>query len=58
MEQFPVPLVTDRTKVFSDDEARSVGFNGGQTRRHSMSLVNAVWYARGRFFWDERASTL
>jgi len=23
-----------------------------------MSLTNARWYARGRFFWDERAATL
>lgn len=23
-----------------------------------MSLINAIWYGRGRFFWDERAATL
>ena len=23
-----------------------------------MSLINARWYGRGRFFWDERAATL
>ncbi|TXB62790.1 c-type cytochrome [Phaeodactylibacter luteus] len=45
-------------KGFSDDAVLSTGFNGGQTRRHSMSLINATWYGRGRFFWDERAATL
>lgn len=43
---------------FSDDARLSIGFDGGLTRRHSMSLVNARWYGRGRFFWDERATTL
>ena len=43
---------------FSDDAVLSLGFDGGTTRRHSMSLVNALWYGRGRFFWDERAATL
>jgi cytochrome c peroxidase len=43
---------------FSDNRVLSVGFEGGTTRRHSMSLANAVWYDRGRFFWDERAATL
>lgn len=43
---------------FSDPSVLSLGFAGEQTRRHSMSLVNAVFYGRGRFFWDERAETL
>ena len=43
---------------FSDDAVLSFGFEGGTTRRHSMSLINARWYGRGRFFWDERAETL
>lgn len=43
---------------FSDSKVKSLGFEGQTTRRHSMSLVNARWYARGRFFWDERATTL
>lgn len=43
---------------FSDSETLSLGFDGGTTRRHSMSLINAKWYGRGRFFWDERAETL
>jgi cytochrome c peroxidase len=43
---------------FSDDAVLSEGFDGGLTRRHSMTLINARFYQRGRFFWDERASTL
>lgn len=43
---------------FSDTSTLSVGFNGGLTGRHSMTLINAKWYQRGRFFWDERAETL
>ena len=43
---------------FSDSKVLSIGFDGGTTRRHSMGLTNAVWYDRGRFFWDERAATL
>lgn len=43
---------------FSDSAVLSKGFNGGSTRRHSMPLVNAILYTRGRFFWDERAATL
>ena len=43
---------------FSDNAQLSLGFEGGTTRRHSMSLINAKWYGRGRFFWDERAQTL
>jgi cytochrome c peroxidase len=43
---------------FSDARPFSVGFNGGLTGRNSMSLNNARYYARGRFFWDERAATL
>lgn len=45
-------------KGFSDNAILSRGFEGGTTRRHSMSLINAAWYGRGRFFWDERAATL
>ncbi|MGB0777960.1 MAG: cytochrome-c peroxidase [Flavobacteriaceae bacterium] len=43
---------------FSDPEILSVGFEGGLTRRHSMGLANARFYANGRFFWDERALSL
>lgn len=43
---------------FSDPDAFSTGFAGGHTDRNSMGLANARYYARGRFFWDERAATL
>lgn len=43
---------------FSDTATKSNGFLGGKTRRHSMTLINARYYQRGRFFWDERAATL
>lgn len=45
-------------KGFSDDSEFSLGFDGDRTRRHSMTLINSRFYQRGRFFWDERASTL
>lgn len=45
-------------KGFSDDATLSLGFKGGTTGRHSMTLINARFYQRGRFFWDERATTL
>jgi cytochrome c peroxidase len=44
--------------AFSDEKILSKGFDGGETRRHSMSLLFARYYDRGRFFWDERAETL
>ena len=43
---------------FSDPRRLSIGFDGRPTRRHPMSLANARYYARGRFFWDERAESL
>ena len=43
---------------FSDPNRLSLGFQGGSTTRHSMGLTNAKYYARGHFFWDERAITL
>jgi len=43
---------------FTDTSVLSKGFKGGLTKRHSMSLNNAVFYISGRFFWDERAATL
>ena len=43
---------------FSDPAVLSIGFDGGETGRHSMRLGNARYYERGRFFWDERAETL
>lgn len=44
--------------AFTDDETLSVGFDGIAVTRNSMSLINARYYRRGRFFWDERADTL
>lgn len=43
---------------FADPSVLSTGFLGGKTGRHSMGLVNARYYDNGRFFWDERASSL
>ncbi|MCB9673208.1 MAG: cytochrome-c peroxidase [Alphaproteobacteria bacterium] len=43
---------------FADDRVLSVGFDGGDTKRHSMRLANARYYENGRFFWDQRAETL
>ncbi len=43
---------------FADPDRLSRGFQDGETARHSMGLSNARYYARGRFFWDERAATL
>ena len=43
---------------FTDPRPLSTGFEGGLTRRHSMSLTNARFYREGKFFWDERAMTL
>lgn len=43
---------------FSDPRPFSVGFAGGLTGRNSMGLASARYYESGRFFWDERATTL
>ena len=47
-----------QAKGFSDSKTLSKGFLDGNTRRHSMTLINSRFYRRGRFFWDERAATL
>ena len=47
-----------QAKGFSDSNIKSVGFLGGFTGRHSMTLIDAKYYQNGRFFWDERALTL
>ncbi len=44
--------------AFGDTARLSRGFRGGTTRRHAMAVVNARFYQRGRFFWDERAASL
>src|SRR6187399_661281 len=43
---------------FSDPLRLSKGFSGGNTGRHSMSLIDAKYYPNGRYFWDQRAATL
>jgi cytochrome c peroxidase len=43
---------------FSDPAKLSIGFEGGETGRNSMSLIETRFYRNGRFFWDERAPTL
>ncbi|MDB4916272.1 MAG: hypothetical protein JWM95_3916 [Gemmatimonadetes bacterium] len=43
---------------FGDTAKLSRGVNGGLTARHTSGIANARFYARGRFFWDERATTL
>ncbi len=47
-----------QSEGFSDSRTLSVGFAGGTTDRHGMTILNARYYQRGRFFWDERAVTL
>lgn len=47
-----------QTHGFSDPDRLSIGFEAGETRRHSMGLANARFYESGKFFWDERAATL
>ncbi|MCR9197130.1 MAG: hypothetical protein NXI04_00640 [Planctomycetaceae bacterium] len=44
--------------AFAEPRAVSIGFDGRPVTRNSMSLVNARYYASGKFFWDERAATL
>src|SRR5262249_27627161 len=44
--------------AFVDPSRFSKGFEGKQTDRHAMGLVNLRHYLRGRFFWDERAGSL
>jgi cytochrome c peroxidase len=44
--------------AFADPKPFSKGFQGVHTDRRAMPLVNARYYARARFFWDERAGNL
>ncbi len=44
--------------AFVDPNRLSKGHQGGLTDRHAPSLVELRYYARNRFFWDERASSL
>ncbi len=43
---------------FADDQAFSFGFNGGSTKRNSMSLINVKFYRNEKFLWDERGASL
>ena len=44
--------------AFTDDRKLSIGFDGKEVTRNSMSLVNVRFYPRRRMFWDERAESL
>jgi cytochrome c peroxidase len=44
--------------AFVDPNRFSEGHQGKKTDRHAPSLVELRYYPRGRFFWDERASSL
>ncbi|MFP9116588.1 cytochrome-c peroxidase [Flavobacterium sp. RNTU_13] len=44
--------------AFADSSPFSSGLYGGKTKRNSISLINSRFYKRGRFFYDERASSL
>lgn len=48
----------EQSKGFSDSNRLSIGFQGELTARNSIGLANAKYYDNGRFFWDERASSL
>ena len=43
---------------FTDAARFSVGVTGAVGEYHAPALANARFYARGKFFWDERAATL
>ena len=43
---------------FGDTVRFSRGFDGRHAARRTMALANARFYEYGRFFWDERASSL
>ena len=48
----------EQDAAFSDTRKFSIGLNGEETRRNSMTLINSRFYENGSFFWDERAATL
>lgn len=43
--------------AFVDNTAKSFGFLGEQTKRHSMPVLNLAW-KNSPFFWDGRSPTL
>ena len=48
----------EQKHAFSDPGKFSKGYEGKHTDRNAMPLVEARFYPRGGFFWDERARTL
>jgi cytochrome c peroxidase len=44
--------------AFADPQRFSKGHEGKLTDRNALTLVELRYYARGRFFWDERARSL
>jgi cytochrome c peroxidase len=47
-----------QSRAFTDTKRFSKGYEGKETDRNAMSLVDLRYYPRGRFFWDERAKSL
>lgn len=43
---------------FAEPKPTSVGFEGKPVARNSMALINLRFFASGKMFWDQRASTL
>jgi cytochrome c peroxidase len=43
---------------FDDNLALSKGFLEGNTSRNSMAILNLRFYASGKMFWDERATSI
>jgi cytochrome c peroxidase len=48
----------EQKRAFTNASRVSKGFEDKEGERNAMSLVNLRYYARGRFFWDERARSL
>jgi cytochrome c peroxidase len=44
--------------AFTDPNRFSKGHEGKLTDRHAPNLIDLRYYQRGRFFWDERATSL
>jgi len=44
--------------AFADPNRFSRGFHDGLTDRHAMTIANARYHPRARFFWDERGANL
>jgi cytochrome c peroxidase len=48
----------EQKHAFATAQRFNKGFAGKELDRNAMALVNLRYYARGRFFWDERARSL